>query len=149
MGPNPLAGFTYLFVFLLLFMMISSGLALYRVSASVTSPFRVFRFLLPLWGGAQTARWFHHVGMWLILAFAHGTRREGLTTQPRDFTSDAWRRTATPRRIFFAVREGVAGTAMPSWKALSESEAWDLVAFLLSVGEPKGLATPSLSGRRE
>ena len=51
-------------------MMITTGLALYSVSASVTSPFRGFQFLLPLWGGAQTARWFHHVGMWLILAFA-------------------------------------------------------------------------------
>lgn len=69
-GHNPLAGFTYLFVFLLYFMMISTGLALYSVSASVNSPFRVFQFLLPLWGGAQTARWFHHVGMWLILGFA-------------------------------------------------------------------------------
>jgi Ni/Fe-hydrogenase 1 B-type cytochrome subunit len=30
----------------------------------------VFHFLLPLVGGAQTARWFHHVGMWMLLAFA-------------------------------------------------------------------------------
>jgi Ni/Fe-hydrogenase 1 B-type cytochrome subunit len=69
-GHNPLAGFTYLFVFLLFLMMITTGLALYNVSAPVSSPFRVFHFLLPLWGGAQTARWFHHLGMWLILAFA-------------------------------------------------------------------------------
>jgi Ni/Fe-hydrogenase 1 B-type cytochrome subunit len=69
-GHNPLAGFTYLFVFLLYFMMITTGLALYSASASVSSPFRLFHFLLPLWGGAQTARWFHHVGMWLILGFA-------------------------------------------------------------------------------
>jgi Ni/Fe-hydrogenase 1 B-type cytochrome subunit len=69
-GHNPLAGFTYLFVFLLYFLMITTGLALYNVSAPLSSPFRMFHFLLPLWGGAQTARWFHHVGMWLILAFA-------------------------------------------------------------------------------
>ena len=69
-GHNPLAGFTYLFVFLLFSMMITTGLALYTVSAPVSSPFRVFHFLLPLWGGPQTARWFHHIGMWLILAFA-------------------------------------------------------------------------------
>ena len=69
-GHNPLAGFTYLFVFLMFFVMITTGLALYNVSAPVGSPFRVFSFLLPLWGGAQNARWFHHVTMWLILGFA-------------------------------------------------------------------------------
>ncbi len=68
-GHNPLAGFTYLFVFLLYFVMITSGLALYTVNAPVHSPFRVFSFLLQLWGGAQSARWFHHGAMWLILGF--------------------------------------------------------------------------------
>jgi Ni/Fe-hydrogenase 1 B-type cytochrome subunit len=69
-GHNPLAGFTYLFVFLLFFVMITTGLALYNVSAPIGSPFRVFHFLLPLWGGAQTARWVHHACMWLLLGFA-------------------------------------------------------------------------------
>jgi len=69
-GHNPLAGFTYTFVFLLFLMMIGTGLALYNVSAPVHSPFRIFHFLLPLWGGAQNARFVHHAGMWLILAFA-------------------------------------------------------------------------------
>ena len=31
-------------------------------------------FLLPLFGGAQTARWIHHVGMWLILGFRRPPR---------------------------------------------------------------------------
>jgi Ni/Fe-hydrogenase 1 B-type cytochrome subunit len=69
-GHNPLAGFTYLFVFALFLVMIATGLALYTVSAPVGSPFRVFGFLLPLVGGAQSARWIHHLGMWMILAFA-------------------------------------------------------------------------------
>ena len=69
-GHNPLAGFTYTFVFLMFFVMIATGLALYSVSAGVHSPFRVFSFLLPLVGGAQQARFIHHVVMWLILAFA-------------------------------------------------------------------------------
>jgi mono/diheme cytochrome c family protein len=68
-------------------------------------------------------------------ADGQGVRREGLTSHPRDFTDPGWRRQASPRRAFYAVREGVRGTAMPSWKALSDAEAWDLVAFLLSVGE--------------
>jgi len=69
-GHNPLAGFTYSFVFLLFLTTITTGLALYSVSAHVDSPFRVFSFLLPLVGGAQNARFIHHVAMWLILAFA-------------------------------------------------------------------------------
>jgi Ni/Fe-hydrogenase 1 B-type cytochrome subunit len=68
-GHNPLAGFTYTFVFLLYFVMITTGLALYNVNAPIGSPFRAFHFLLPLWGGAQTARWVHHIAMWLILGF--------------------------------------------------------------------------------
>ena len=69
-GHNPLAGLTYVFVFLIYFMMITTGLALYNVNAPVGSAFRAFHFLLPLWGGAQTARLLHHVGMWMLLAFA-------------------------------------------------------------------------------
>jgi hypothetical protein len=44
----------------------------------------------------------------------------------------------SPRRVYFAIREGVRGTAMPSWKSLEEGEIWDLVALLLGVGEPAG-----------
>jgi mono/diheme cytochrome c family protein len=68
-------------------------------------------------------------------ADGQGVRREGLTSRPRDFTDLTWRRQATPRRVFYAVREGVGGTAMPGWRSLSEDETWDLVAFLLAVGE--------------
>lgn len=74
-------------------------------------------------------------------ADGRGIRREGLSTSPRDFTSAAWQRQVTPRTIFFVIREGVTGTAMPGWKSLDESEAWDLVAFLLSVGEPRKTTT--------
>jgi mono/diheme cytochrome c family protein len=70
-----------------------------------------------------------------VKADGQGVRRAGLSTRARDFTSVSWRRDATPRRVYYAIREGVTGTAMPSWKSLDESETWDLVAFLLSVGE--------------
>lgn len=68
-------------------------------------------------------------------ADGRGLRREGLSKAPADFTDPAWRQRATPRRIYHAIREGVAGTPMPSWKALEPSEAWDLVAFLLGLSE--------------
>jgi len=73
-----------------------------------------------------------------VNADGHGVRREGLSTPPRDFTDPNTRRTLSPRRMFYAIREGVRGTAMPSWKSLDEGAAWDLVAYLRSVapGEP-------------
>lgn len=64
----------------------------------------------------------------------HG-RRRNLSSRPRDFTDAAWHRRATPRRVFFVVREGVQGTAMASWKALDEDETWDVVAYVLSIAE--------------
>jgi mono/diheme cytochrome c family protein len=66
-----------------------------------------------------------------------GARREGLTTSPRDFTNPDWRKSTSPRRVFFAIREGLHGTAMPSWKALSEQDSWALTAHVLSLGESK------------
>ncbi len=63
-----------------------------------------------------------------------GPRSNGFSKPPANFTDPAWRRGATPRRVFFAIREGVRGTPMPSWKWLSERETWDLVAYVLSLG---------------
>lgn len=64
----------------------------------------------------------------------HGRRASGFSKAPADFTDPAWRRRATPRRVFFAIREGVRGTPMPSWSFLGEDEAWDLAAYVLSLG---------------
>jgi len=68
-----------------------------------------------------------------VEADGRGVRREGLSSPPRDFTDPTVRRKLTPRRMYFAIREGVRDTAMPSWKALDEGQTWDLVAFLRSV----------------
>ena len=38
----------------------------------------------------------------------HGERTEGLSRAPRDFTNAEWRRSTSPRRVFFAIREGLA-----------------------------------------
>jgi mono/diheme cytochrome c family protein len=66
-----------------------------------------------------------------------GLRASGFAKPPADFTDPYWRRRATPRRVFFAIRQGVRGTAMPSWSSLGEDETWDLVAYVLSLG-PRG-----------
>jgi Ni/Fe-hydrogenase 1 B-type cytochrome subunit len=68
-GHSPLAGAAYSVVFLLYLLMIATGFALYSASAALDSPMRVFDFLVPLLGGLQTARWIHHVSMWLLLGF--------------------------------------------------------------------------------
>ena len=73
-----------------------------------------------------------------VEADGRGVRREGFSSPPRDFTDPDVRRRVSPRRMFFEIREGVRGTAMPSWKSLSEGETWDLVAYLRSVApEPR------------
>jgi Ni/Fe-hydrogenase 1 B-type cytochrome subunit len=68
-GHSGLAGATYAVIYLIYLGMIATGLALYTVYASVGSPFRVFDFLVPLFGGLQFTRLIHHIGMWLLLMF--------------------------------------------------------------------------------
>ena len=69
-----------------------------------------------------------------VSADGRGERREGFVRPPRDFTDAAWRRSTSPRRVYFAIREGLHGTPMPAWKALDDGDVWDLVADVLSVG---------------
>lgn len=64
-----------------------------------------------------------------------GARREGLVGQPRDFTNPTWRASTSPRRVFYAIREGRAQTSMSSWPSLTDDEVWDLTAYVLSLGE--------------
>ena len=68
-GHNGLASLTYLVVFGLYGLMIGTGLALRAASASATSYLQWFRFFEPLFGGLATARFLHHIGMWLLLGF--------------------------------------------------------------------------------
>jgi mono/diheme cytochrome c family protein len=72
-------------------------------------------------------------------ADGRGARSQALSTRPADFTDPEWRQRMSPRRLFFRIREGVPGTAMPSWKPLGEEDAWNLVAYLRSLrGGPSG-----------
>jgi len=66
-GHNPLAGLTYVAVFGLYALMILTGFALYSVSSH--SYMHGWQFLLPIFHGAQGARWLHHVTMWLLIGF--------------------------------------------------------------------------------
>jgi mono/diheme cytochrome c family protein len=66
-----------------------------------------------------------------------GDRREGLARPPRNFTDPGWRRSTTPRRVFYAIREGITGTPMPAAPSLSDQQTWDVTAFVLSLGETR------------
>jgi mono/diheme cytochrome c family protein len=67
-------------------------------------------------------------------ADGRGQRAAGFSKAPANFRDPAWQRRTSARRAYYVIREGVRGTPMPSWKALSEDECWDLVAWVLSVG---------------
>lgn len=69
LGHNPLAGMSYVVVFGMYVVMILTGLGLYATDAGSASPVYAFTHLLPIFGGAQGARWVHHVVMWLLLGF--------------------------------------------------------------------------------
>ncbi len=68
-GHNPLAGLTYALLFVTFLVQIATGLALYAAGAHYASPFRAFAFLGPLFGGLQSARFIHHLIMWMIWPF--------------------------------------------------------------------------------
>jgi Ni/Fe-hydrogenase 1 B-type cytochrome subunit len=70
LGHNALAGLTYAGIFLVYFVMMATGFALYTVYAPLGSPMQVFGSLIPLFNGLQVARLIHHIGMWVILIFA-------------------------------------------------------------------------------
>jgi Ni/Fe-hydrogenase 1 B-type cytochrome subunit len=47
----------------------ATGLALYTVIAAFGSPFKIFDFFVPLFGGLQMARLIHHICMYVVFIF--------------------------------------------------------------------------------
>jgi len=64
-----------------------------------------------------------------------GLRKTGFDRPPTNLRDPAWQSRATPRRVFFVIREGVPASGMPAWVGFDADETWDLVAFVLSLGE--------------
>ena len=69
-GHDAFAGAAYAGFFAFYLILIGTGLALYTVIAAPSSPFQLFEFLVPLFGGLQIARLIHHICMWLVLILA-------------------------------------------------------------------------------
>jgi len=68
-GHNPLAGLAYTGVFILYLLMITTGLAMYAGEAIPGAYMKSFQFLIPIFGGLQTARFIHHLVMWVLILF--------------------------------------------------------------------------------
>lgn len=72
-----------------------------------------------------------------------GPAGRGLNPPPADFHDRERMDHASPLKLFHAIRYGVEGTAMPSFAALPEMDAWDLAYFVRSLG-----AEPAVAGAR-
>jgi len=66
----------------------------------------------------------------------HGERQEGMDPRPANLTLPPWSETANAGRTFLAIRNGVPGTAMPAWPALSDREVWEVVAYITTLKNP-------------
>jgi mono/diheme cytochrome c family protein len=68
-------------------------------------------------------------------ADGQGPRRPSLSPAPANFRDPSWRERTSPARTWQIVRDGRPGTPMAPWRSvLSDSETWDVVAYLRAVG---------------
>ena len=65
----------------------------------------------------------------------HGSRRMGMNPPPADLTMPTWSDAANAAQTFRVIRDGVPGSAMPSWRILSDEQIWDLVTYVHSLGK--------------
>ena len=55
---------------------------------------------------------------------------------PANLTVPLWSDSEAAVRIDRAIHDGVAGSAMPSWKTLNDDQIRDLVAYVRSLSRP-------------
>jgi mono/diheme cytochrome c family protein len=70
-------------------------------------------------------------------AMCHGATAEGSKVAPPLINDDI--KVATPGEIFWVISSGVLLYGMPSWSKLTETQRWQIVAFLKSLNAPQGL----------
>jgi high-affinity iron transporter len=78
----------------------------------------------------------------------HGARGAGdgpagrmLKPPPRSFLDPATMATMSPVRVFNALTDGMKGTAMPAWTALSASDRWSLAFHVMGLRHDPAAAT--------
>lgn len=62
-----------------------------------------------------------------------GVRREGLSADPRNFHDLVWREKTSPEDIYRTISDGLSQSSMPSFRALTEEQRWDIVAYVESL----------------
>ena len=65
-----------------------------------------------------------------------GERHEAMTPPPADLTLPPWSEAANAAKTYRAIKNGVPGTAMPSWPSLSDEQIWDVVAYIYALKNP-------------
>ena len=68
LGVNALAGFTYFLMFGVVIFMIVSGFGMYAATSDSWFP-RLFAWIVPLMGGDETVRLWHHAAAWVFPVF--------------------------------------------------------------------------------
>jgi len=63
-----------------------------------------------------------------------GLRHDAFARPPRNFKDRAWQQATDARQVYDRIRDGVPGTAMPSWRALGDPAIADLTAYVISLG---------------
>jgi len=62
-----------------------------------------------------------------------GQRQEGINPAPANLTLPLWSEEASASRAYNGIRNGVPGSAMPSWPMLSDRQIWEVVAYIHSL----------------
>jgi high-affinity iron transporter len=62
-----------------------------------------------------------------------GQRREAMKPPPANLTLPPWSEEVSAGRTYEVIRNGVPGSAMPSWPMLSDRQIWDVVAYIHSL----------------
>lgn len=73
----------------------------------------------------------------------HGAAAKGMGKAPS--LVNGWIQNATPVELFGVITNGARSYGMPSWSKLSETQRWQIVAFLRSINAPQ---TEPLSSRK-
>jgi mono/diheme cytochrome c family protein len=63
----------------------------------------------------------------------YGQRREGMNPPAANLTLLDWSERTGANHVFEVIRNGIPGTAMPSWPMLSDQQVWEVVAHLHSL----------------
>lgn len=86
-----LDGIVFVIGFVIEIVIILTGFAMWSDITSYNSPLTYLSFLVPLFGGLQTARFIHHVTMWAMIVFVllHVIRVVAMAAIKRDGTVDS------------------------------------------------------------